>query len=440
MTVDIPGVVHQKYDGPGGDLDLARHRRDALLAEGVSFPTARPGTLPWLMALKPFTMDRSLTAKVAALGTAVFAYIDAVQDLYAQRHPVVRAHLDPGTEPDLRGLDLHRRIQTFRLDLVVEQGSPVITEIEEIYGNAGKAHAMQSAYGVSYEGLFQSFANLGLSHVLVDDQVRTYDSELAIVRRRLRTAYGQDLAVQFFSEAKLKEVKAAWRFCYTLDFGQYDIDRRAAITQSGIAFANPLFHGYGTKALTALAFHPDLTPDLEGMLGAATLGTLRSGIAESRLLTGTEDVPALAEQRKGLVIKVTDSPAQRAATWGSRGVYFGESSRAKWESVLDAVRGGHLPGRPSLPAAYLLSRLIDSDRFDIAFLHPDGDRLGVMPRARMRLAPIFFRQAGRVELVAGHATFVNTSRKVHLGQHAVCAPLDWWRGGGRKHAGSDSFA
>ncbi|MCH9045074.1 MAG: hypothetical protein IIA40_03100 [SAR324 cluster bacterium] len=41
------------------------------------------------------------------------------------------------------------------------------------------------------------------------------------------------------------------------------------------------------------------------------------------------------------------------------------------------------------------------------------------------MTPIFFRDGGDVRLMAGHANFVNTSRKIHLGSDAVCALLDW---------------
>lgn len=427
---DIPGVSYLQSERADEDQKAALQRREALLTAGASYPTIPRGTLPWLMALDPFTMGPSLTVRVDDLGAAVFAYIDAVQDLYAQHHPVVRDHLDPGTVPDLRGLELDRRIQTFRLDLVVERGNPVIAEIQEAYGNAGHVHAMQQAYGLSNDGLVRYIASLGLSHALADDQIRAYDPDLTLLRQRF-AAYAQDVVVQFFSEARLSEVRAAWRQCATPDLGQYDIHRRAAITRAGIAFTNPLFHGYGTKALTALAFRSDLTATLEGMIGAGTLATLRAGLPESRLLSAVDDLSALVERRKVLVIKVIDSPADRMATWGSRGIYFGVISRRQWESVLAGVRGGHLPQRPSFPARYLLSRLIESDRFDVPFLHPNGEHLATMPRARINLAPIFVRRSGhRPELVAGSAAFVNTNRKVHPGQHAVCAPLDWWHGSG----------
>jgi hypothetical protein len=410
-----------------GSLAKARRRHADLLDVGVTFPRVPAGTLPWLMAVEPFTLDAVLTSRVQRLGSAMVAYVDAVQRLYAAGNPVVRHHLDLGTEPDLRGLQLDRHIQTFRLDLVLSDGRPVATELEEVYGNAGKAYAMQLAYGTSYHELFASFATLRLSHILVDDGVQGYGSELALLRRALRRLHGQDVAVRFFSEVDPADVTAAWRFCYTTDLGQYDRRRRAQIVEADTRYINPLFHGYGTKAQLALAWHPEVAAAMEAELDAETWAVVRAGIVEGQLLTGAEDDERLVAERRMLVIKVTSSPADRSATWGSRGVYFGESSARKWATVLAGVRGGHLPGHPASPARFLVNRLVESDRFDVIYFDPELERLSVMKRARIRIAPIFFRTGDHVRLVAGHATFVNTSRKVHLGRHAVCAPLDWAR-------------
>lgn len=71
----------------------------------------------------------------------------------------------------------------------------------------------------------------------------------------------------------------------------------------------------------------------------------------------------------------------------------------------------------------MISDLVDSDRFDVEFLHPQSRQLCLLPRARIRLTPIYAREAHGSELLGGHATFVNTSRKVHLGHHAVCTPF-----------------
>ena len=89
---------------------------------------------------------------------------------------------------------------------------------------------------------------------------------------------------------------------------------------------------------------------------------------------------------------------------------------------------GKIPGHPEVrEARYLVSELVESDRFDAPFLYPGLGVLALMTRARVRLTPIFFRDETGPHLVAGHATFVNTSRKIHLGSYAVCAPLDWAR-------------
>lgn len=387
----IPGVLYRELPGAGQAAALARTRVRVMLSEGVAFPGSAAGELPWLAALTPFTMGPELTARVNALGRAVFSYVDAVQQLYRDGHPTVRALLDAGTTPGLRGLDLDRPVQTFRLDCCIAAGRPVATELEEVYGNAGKAHAMEAAYGVPAGDLFDAFAGQGLTHVLVDDQVTTYGTELDMFRRRL-AAHGADTRVQFLSQVRPHDAGTAWRFCYTLDLAQYAPDHQQMLTRGRIRYVNPLFHGYGTKLLPAPLFHPKAAPDLARTLGASTMAVLCDGFTGCRPITPA-DLPDLAEHRRSWVLKVTDSPADRSVTWGSRGVYFGDHSAASWNRVLAAAAASHLPGRPDQPAQYMATRLVESDRYDVPFLHPDGSRGALMTRARIRLAPIFFRDA-----------------------------------------------
>lgn len=408
-----------------GDLVEALRVRSQLLDVGVQFPGRPPGEVPWLQAIRPFALDNRLLRSIKRLGDAVFAFVDAVQMLYIEGNERVRAHLDLGVPRDLRGLDLMSRIETFRLDLIISGGVPLITEIEEVYGNAGKAYAMQLAYGVSYLDLFQAFADIGVTHVLVDDGVTTYDSELRLFATAIKSLHSHQIEIAPLSTADLTGVGTAWRFCYTTDLAQYPVRRRSAIIHSGIRFVNPLFHGYGTKALLALAWDSAVQSDLERAFGRRELHQLRRNVPRcwvqrfSRLSAHN-----LLKDRANLVAKVISSPADRSATWGSRGTYFGESSNAKWQALVDAITNEHLPARPEHPAAYMLMDLVESDRFDVEFLHPDLNRIALMRNARIRLAPIFFRRPQGPQLVAGHATFVATSRKVHLGSHAVCAPLN----------------
>jgi hypothetical protein len=131
----------------------------------------------------------------------------------------------------------------------------------------------------------------------------------------------------------------------------------------------------------------------------------------------------LKTNRRHKVLKVIDSDAAEY-TWGSRGIYFGDQSARRWTQAVNAAIAGHIPGRADLAGTrFVISDLVDSDKFDVEFLHPVTAQLCVMPDARLRLTPIFARRESGCDLLGGHATFVNTSRKVHLGRHAVCTPF-----------------
>lgn len=428
---ELPGVNYLPWASPASEVLAARETARVLVEEGVAFGDLPPGQVPWLVAAGPFRMDALLAARVKRVGEVTFDFIDLVQQLYGEGHPTVRDHLDLNVPADLRGLDLERPILTFRLDMVVEGGRPKVTEIEEVYGNAGKMHAMQRAYGVNYDALFEAFAGLALSHIYVDDSVQGYFPELAVFGGRVGALVGRPIVVERFSSFARRHHGAVWRFCYTRDFCQYPLEiRRRIVAANGATFVNPLFHGYGTKALLALVGHPQVAPELERRLGAERYAVLRDGFAPMRLLD-PEGAPAtlkaLEVAHRSAVLKVIDCPGAPEYTWGSRGVFFGDRSAARWRSIVAAAAAGRLPGDPRLAGVrYAVARLVDSDRFDVPFLHPRTGELALLPRARVRLGPIFFRAPGAApRLVAGHATFVNTSRKVHLGRHAVCAPLDW---------------
>ncbi len=291
--------------------------------------------------------------------------------------------------------------------------------------------AMQCAYGVDNDALFAHFAALGLRWIYADDKLPTYLPELALLQRRLAESYGMEVPVRPFSAFAPDTRGVVWRFCKTQDLVQYPPALRRAIARAPCRFVNPLFHGFGAKGVLALAFHPEAAGALSTRMDAGHFAAVRTGFAHSRLLGGGAalgDWERLASAHKRTVLKVVDCPGAPEYTWGSRGVFFGDRSAARWRNALQCAMAGSLPQAPAMRGVlYMAQELVEGDRFDVPFLHPGTGRLLLMTRARVRLTPIFFRRNGRVELTAGHATLVNSSRKIHLGRHAVCAPLDWTR-------------
>lgn len=311
---DLPapaGVNSAPYSGSSGELSQALESARALEACGVEFAHCEPGRVPWLVAVHPFRMAPYTREMVERLGAATFAFFDAVQMLYVDGDPVVRNHLDANLPPDLRGLQADRGIQTFRLDIVLRNGAPKITEVEEIYGNAGKMAALQRAYDVDYGELFRFFADLDFSAIYLDDTLQGYFSELDLVRRELAVNHGWHAPIGYFWQFAAQEGQTVWRFCKTKDLAQYAPELRAGITGAKCNYVNPLFQSYGTKAALALPFHPALRGKFESLLGAEQAGIIRSGFTRSRFLDENPD-PAFVEEleagHKSLVLKVVDCP------------------------------------------------------------------------------------------------------------------------------------
>ena len=212
---DLPGVNYLPYQGTGEERRCVQESARVLVDCGVEFAHCEPGRVPWLVSVRPFHLEPETRLKVERLGAATFAFFDAVQELYAEGDSIVRDHLDANVPPDLRGLQIDQRFQTFRLDIVLHNGVPKVTEIEEIYGNAGKMVALQRAYEVDYRALFQHFADLDISAIFLDDTLPDYYSELELVRRELAQRYHGRAKLAYFSRFSAYESGTVWRFCKT---------------------------------------------------------------------------------------------------------------------------------------------------------------------------------------------------------------------------------
>ncbi|MGH3827833.1 MAG: hypothetical protein ACRDQX_11770 [Pseudonocardiaceae bacterium] len=422
---DLADVGYVVADTDTSLREAAEVASDSMVRAGVRFTGSAESTVPWLVAVRPFALGAELYGRLERLGGAVFALLDAAQDLYAEGNPIVRGHLDTGVPADLRGFDLDRYIEMYRLDVLVSGGMPLLTEVEEIFGNAGKAHAFELAYGVSAKPLYAAFHRLGIANIWLDDGYPMYRSENELVAQRMEEEFGVDMHIAPFSKFR-DDGRVGWRFCYVKEFRQYDKNLRARILAASDRLVNPLFHGYGTKGLLSLAWDDLLEGDLTARLGEDRVATPRAGVPRSQFMPidpTPEFIEDLKVNRRRKVLKVVDSDGVEY-TWGSCGVYFGDQSAKRWGESVDAAAAGHIPGRPDLiRTRFLISDLVESDKFDVEFLHPVTAQLCVMPGARLRLTPIFARGESGCDLLGGHATFVNTSRKIHLGRHAVCAPF-----------------
>ncbi len=405
-------------------LTQALYAKHTLLKTGVAFKDRKAGEVPWLVSPSPFHISATQGDKLQKMAETVFIFIDAIQALYAEGEPTVKQFLDMNISPELRGAALEKPIETFRLDVIIKNGNDYITEIEECYGTFGILCAMEIAYNIVFERFFESFSERELQWVYLDDAAPFRQFDINLLVNRLKKTFGLEVKQTQFSQFSPHHQGTAWRFCYTHNLVQYPIDKRHEIISSANRFFNPLFHGFASKAMLALAHVSSISGELISKMGQERFNLLRQTVPETRLIELGEDPRSLYDNHQKLLLKVVSCPGGQEFEWGSRGVYFGTDGKPKWKNYVDAAVSGKIPHSSKWEnVRYIISNYVESDRFDVPFLHPITNELALMTKARTRLGPIFFRNQGKVELVGGEATFVNTSKKVHIGQHAVCVPL-----------------
>jgi len=165
----IEGVNFTLKDNIGGEkLESAHYALNEFQKAGVTFKGY--SSFPWLVGTSPYKTSPNTQKQLLEAGQSVFMFIDTIQRLYKEGNAAVRDVLDLNTPPDLAGLQLDKNIVTFRLDVVLEKGVPRITEIEEIYGNVGKLHAMERAYNLQFSRLFENFAEQHIEQIYVDEK------------------------------------------------------------------------------------------------------------------------------------------------------------------------------------------------------------------------------------------------------------------------------
>lgn len=423
----LDGVNHELIED-NESCKYSSYITKELLNKGVEFNNIDKNKVPWLVGVEPFELNEDLLKQLQEIGEATFLYIDAIQKLYLNKHPVIEDRLfNKYAEKNFNHLQEKRNIDTFRLDIIIENGILRVTEIEEVYGNAGKVCAMNDVYNNNLsEKLLKSFSGREIKYIYVDDNALGYINENKILAKYLMDYNGTDVIVKNYSQINTKDKGNAWRFIYTKDIGKYNKEIINTTILHKDRFFNSLFHGFGSKKILPLIFDESVVKDIKNEIGIKNYNILTKHYPFSKEITKNSNLEELLDKRKKLVLKVLECDDEQKFEWGARGVYFGNTSKKKWESYLINSRDGFIPiSSKKIKAKTMLSELVDSDKFDIKFYHPYVNKIGLMNKARIRIGAIFFRNDNIVEFTGGHATFVNTSRKIHLGEHAICVPLKY---------------
>ena len=166
-----------------------------------------------------------------------------------------------------------------------------------------------------------------------------------------------------------------------------------------------------------------ISEDIINGIGVSSYEILANGTPKSFTIDKVELGLLLSLNRKDWIIRIADCRDNLDLNWGARGVFFGESSRNKWLKLLRNAKKGFIElNQKKFNARFMMCKLIESDRFDVDFWNKAENTISTMEKARIRLSPVFFRSKNSIDMIGCHATFVNTSRKVHIGKHSICVP------------------
>jgi hypothetical protein len=403
-------------------IEQCKQVYDSLYSDQCFYRSNSSGAIPWLISENPWKLEPEIQSQLKLLGEVVFKFFDALQCLYESGHQYVIETLDIGVSDNLRGLQLTKPLQFFRLDILVSNKKVYLTEIEEVFGGAGVLAAMESAYGINYDSFYRLLNEFNIKNIYIDDTFLEYGIEMKLLSKRL----GGDIKILPFSKFNPNNLGVSWRFCYTKDLSQYSLEIIDSIISSTVHFINPLFHGYSSKLALALLFHEGSKEDLKILMGEKDYHTLIKSVPRTILLNKDNfKLYDILNTRKSNVLKVADCRDDINYNWGSRGVYFGSSmSQKKWKNILNEAMENKIPEKDIYGSTYMVMEQIESDRYDIPFYNPCENAICLMNKARLKLGPIYTRINNKVEMgKAMEATFVNTSRKVHVGTHAVVAPV-----------------
>lgn len=430
MTNKIKDVNFEFYSDDKSRIQRCRAIKK-YIAQSAAFQDMSGNEAPWLVAEEAFAIDPVLKHKLFKLGQAVYLFFDALQLIYQKDKNLISALLDIGVSEELLGFGLEGSLCNYRLDLVLENNEPKIAEVEEVYGLSGMLYYAKDAYHLNYDAMFRLYNQLNLDYLFVDDALATYADFRTLVDA-LNQQFGSHIQLLPFSALESDMRGNARRLCYVKDFNQYSMDHRKKIMASQLNFINPLFHGYGTKTALILPFVDKIKPVLIQLMGKDMYETLVNGLPKADLLTNQNKdlIQSLLENKKNKLLKVMDCPSAPEYTWGSRGLYFGasylKSGKKHWQKIIEQALRGEIPQNPTVKnTTYAVIDLIESDKFKVPFLDEYNQQISLMPNARIRLSPIYFRIDGVVSMPGGFATFVNNGRKVHCGTHSVVAPIQF---------------
>ncbi|MCE7987519.1 MAG: hypothetical protein DYG89_40655 [Caldilinea sp. CFX5] len=431
----------------------------------------------WLPAVEPFRLPASCASQVAAIGPALFCFLDVVTGLYGTAEGAaggLTSLLDYKVPTHIPRLMSAGRVESLRPDfqLVLEADAAseqqyrlVATELEICPSTHGFAHAMQVGYGLDPD-LVRAFAAylagrpllfVGTHHwseflleqlafcraleaigaqgrVLYDRPLRQLATEVYERRRWQPPMFGIQQKTLDWHESLTD--RPSWSdlapFVYTPD------DQWPARVGDAVVFRFGYFDCFAPEHLTyfsgwqaqgATLLNPaQFILDSKVVMAALQLPLVRQRIAnqntaalpildrclpETILLT-PETLPRILADKDAWVVKFAGYDSGQQA-WGGRSLQIGgQHTTASWQATLHAYG--------QLPWPVVAQRLMPSAQVDIAYLDSQ-DQPQWLHNGHTRLRIFFLRAASQATAAGAHVTVSGGTRQVSEATNAVQAPV-----------------
>ncbi|MGQ0601525.1 MAG: hypothetical protein ACT4QE_07495 [Anaerolineales bacterium] len=440
-----------------------------LAATGIGF--AGMDGAWWLPAREPFVLPAAVAQQLNDIGPALFALLDAVQNLYAESSEV-RALLDYKVPAHIPRLISPQRVESLRPDFQLcptpEGYRLVATELEMCPSSHGWAHTMQNAYSLDTD-VADAFAGyldgrelliVGTQHwseflieqlafcralaergakarVLYDAQLEVMAREFSEGQRWQPPMFGISSRLEGWNDDLLSRLRAndllqfsadVWpdtvgeavifRFGYFDCFASWALNRIAEWERRGARCLNPLTFFWESKAIMAAVG----LPPVRAALSQQTLRVLEACLPETLILQSSNS-PRLIQSKNDWVLKFAGFDSGQQA-WGGRSLQIGaQHTQKSWVGVLAQYA--------ALPFPVVAQRIAPTAQVDIEFVDA-RENVQVMRQGYTRLRTFFLRglspspigREGRgVRAVGSHLTISGGSMQVSESTDSVQAPV-----------------
>ena len=400
----------------------------------------------WRLSPAPFPISETLHAQLHRLGTQLWVFQKACNDLYALsvdgRQPAwVHRLLDIGKPEELLRVARARIFRNdvpllLRPDLILTETGFVISELDSIPGGIGLTASLNSSYtklGFNILGgesqMIEGFSRIAPEgDILISQEASTYRPEMEWIAKRT----GQRVCDAESYASRQDKRACAYRFFECFDIsnipGVDEIQRLAL--EGKISITPPFKPQLEEKLWFALFWMRPLRDFWRRALSDRHFDALKKVIPRTWILDPSplpphaelpelsiqdfQELAAFSQRERELVVKASGF-SERA--WGARSVVIGSDvPQSEWRNAVEAA----LSAFDTQP--HILQRFHKAAIFSHSVFNTEsGDLLPF--QAKVRLCPYYFADSKDVHLSGALATLCPPDKKIlHGMRDAILLP------------------